>query len=151
MHPIEHRVIIKRLIGLPGDVIEVKEGRLSINGQALLMSEGTPLVRRAYEHGLESAIRYEETLPGGVKHPIHLFPQGHESDNFGPYTVPAGHVFMMGDNRDNSADSRFPSMGPVPIENLIGKAETVYFPGGACRPGVGVTCPQPRWLRPFHD
>jgi len=151
MHPQADRVMIKRLIGLPGDVIEVRDGHLSLNGQPLDLSQGEPLVRRAYEHGLESAIRYEETLPGGVRHPIHLFPQGNEFDNFGPYTVPAGHFFFMGDNRDNSLDSRWEGMGPVPLENLIGRAETVYYAGRACNRDVGVTCPQPRWLKPLHD
>ena len=151
VHPIEGKVMIKRLIGLPGDVIEVRGGRLSINGAPVQLSGGEPLVRRAYEHGLESAIRYEETLPNGVRHPIHQFPSGNEFDNFGPYTVPPGMVFFMGDNRDNSLDSRYAGMGPVPIENLIGKAETVYFAGRSCDRNVGVSCPQPRWLRPMHD
>jgi signal peptidase I len=151
MHPQEDKVMIKRLIGLPGDVIQVINGRLSINGQAVDTSQGQPLVRRAYEHGLESAVRYEETLPNGIRHPIHLFPQGNEFDNFGPYTVPAGHFFFMGDNRDNSLDSRYSGMGVVPMDNLIGKAETVYYAGRTCDHNVGVTCPQPRWLRPLHD
>ena len=151
MHPIERRVMIKRLVGLPGDVIEVRDGVLFINGTEAARSAGEPLVRRAYEAGLESAIRYEETLPGGLRHPIHQFPQPNEFDNFGPFTVPAGHVFFMGDNRDNSADSRYPGMGPVPLENLIGRAETVYYAGRTCDPNVGVTCPQKRWLRPLHD
>ena len=151
MHPYENKVMIKRLVGLPGDVIEVRHGLLTINGAPVERSGGEPLVRRAAENGLESAIRYEETLPNGLRHPIHQFPEGNEFDDFGPYTVPAGHVFFMGDNRDNSMDSRWVGMGPVPMENLIGKAETVYFAGRSCNPSVGVACPQARWLRPMHD
>src|SRR5262249_8352082 len=70
IHPQENKVMIKRLIGLPGDVIEVRDSHLIINGQPVQLSDGAPLVRRAYEHGLENAIRYQETLPGGVRHEI---------------------------------------------------------------------------------
>lgn len=151
MHPQEPgRVMIKRLIGLPGDVIEVRDSHLIINGQPVALSDGQPLERLAYQRGVESAIRYEETLPGGVRHPIDQFPISNEFDNWGPFTVPAGEVFFMGDNRDNSLDSRYPGMGPVPIENLIGKAETIYFTGGDCGQG-GLSCPRPRWLKPLHD
>ena len=151
MHPIEDKVMIKRLIGLPGDVIQLTHGVLSINGVPVERSQGHQLVRRAAENGLESAIRYEETLPGGLRHPVHQFPEGNEFDDFGPYTVPAGNFFFMGDNRDNSLDSRWVGMGPVPLENLIGRAETVYFAGRSCNRSVGVTCPEQRWLRPLHD
>lgn len=150
IHPLDGRVMIKRLIGLPGDTIAVRAGRLWLNGAPVDLSEGGPLTRRAHETGLESAIRYEETLPGGLRHPIHQFPQGAPYDEYAPMTVPARHFFFMGDNRDNSLDSRWPGMGPVPFENLIGRAETVYFAGRFCNPDAGVACPQPRWLRPLH-
>lgn len=151
IHPQDGRVMIKRLIGLPGDRIAVRQGRLWINGAPVELSEGRPLVRRAHETGLESATRYEETLPGGTRHPVHQFPQGAPFDEFGPYQVPEGNFFFMGDNRDNSLDSRWIGMGPVPLENLIGRAETVYFAGRFCDARTGVTCPQKRWLRPLHD
>jgi signal peptidase I len=151
LHPYENKVMIKRLIGLPGDVIEVHDGALSINGATLPLSDGAPLLRYAHDHGVERAIAYQETLPGDVRHPVHQFPRGNEFDEFGPYTVPAGHLFFMGDNRDNSLDSRWHGMGPVPMENVIGRAETIYFTTAGCNQSDGVTCPRPRWLRPLRD
>ncbi len=151
IHPQDGRVMIKRLIGLPGDRIALRGGALWINGAPAETSEGHSLVRRAHEQGLESAIRYEETLPGGLRHAVHQFPDGAIYDEFGPYVVPEGYYFFMGDNRDNSLDSRWAGMGPVPFENLIGRAETVYFAARFCNRATGVTCPQPRWFRPLHD
>ncbi len=150
IHPRDGRVMIKRLIGLPGDRIAVRGGRLILNGAPVDLSEGQSLVRRAHEAGLESAIRYEETLPNGLTHPVHQFPEPTPFDEVPDYVVPPGEYFFMGDNRDNSLDSRWAGMGPVPFENLIGRAETVYFAGRFCNRDTGVTCPQARWLKPLH-
>jgi len=148
MHAHDEKVMIKRLIGLPGDVIEVRAGALYVNGEAAALSEPTPLVRDAYEHGLESAIAYDETLPRSVTYPIHHFPTPNALSEFGPYRVPQGYFFAMGDNRDNSLDSRWIGMGPVPLENLIGRAETVIFAPRACD-SARVACRR-RWLAPMH-
>ncbi len=148
LHPQENKVMIKRLIGLPGDVIEMRDGLLAINGEPLPHSQGERQLRMAHGRGVETAIAYEETLPGGARHPVHQFPRGNEFDAFGPYRVPDGHLFFMGDNRDNSLDSRWDGMGPVPIENLIGRAETIYFTSASCREDL--TCPRARWLRPLR-
>ena len=84
MHPQEPgRVMIKRLIGLPGDVIEVRDSHLIINGEPVALSDGEPLQRLAYQRGVEFAIRYEETLPGGMRHPIDQFPHGATSSTIG--------------------------------------------------------------------
>ncbi len=124
-----NQVYVKRTIGLPGDRIQMREGRLWINGSTLpLRRDGSGKVER--EDGTEvSAARFIETLPNGREHPIFkLDPKG-ALDDTRIFVVPPGHVFMMGDNRDNSLDSRVPSVaggvGFVPVENLIGRAEVV--------------------------
>ncbi|WP_395644669.1 signal peptidase I [Terricaulis sp.] len=154
VHPFDNtKVMIKRIIGLPGDVIEVRDGVLFINGEESTTSQPTTLlrlVRGGSRISREFARRYEETIPGGVTHAVHDLTDAGRLDNFGPYTVPAGHFFAMGDNRDNSADSRdMNAMGPVPIENLIGRAEIVYYATG-CGNDHTVACPMPRWMKPLH-
>lgn len=151
VHPRDGKTMIKRLIGLPGDTIELRGGRLSINGAPLATTPAHMLIRRAHPSQRERAYRYDETLPGGVRHGVHDFSAGAHFDDFGPYVVPDGHVFFMGDNRDNSLDSRWDGMGPAPLENLIGRAETVYFAPRSCARDPDLTCPMPRWLRPLHN
>jgi signal peptidase I len=151
IHPIDGKVMIKRLVGLPGDVIAMRQGRLVINGDVLPLSEGEPLVRMTSEHGREWVTRAFETLPGDLRHVIHDRTTHEEFDTYGSYTVPEGHVFFMGDNRDNSLDSRWDGMGPVPLENLIGRAETVFFAPRNCDRDPTVSCARARWLKPLHD
>ena len=113
---------IKRVIGLPGDRIQVREGRLVINGEVVpreLVGEGEDTCRG------QKVQLYRETLPGGVEHMIWECSDRDSLDNTKEYVVPDDHYFMMGDNRDNSSDSRV--IGPVPAENLIGRAEFLFF------------------------
>jgi signal peptidase I len=121
---------IKRVIGLPGDKIQVKEGRLYINGAVV------PKVRAEDYETVDSfgnahrVPRFEETLPNGVKHFVLDSSADSSGDNTGEYVVPPGHYFMMGDNRDNSSDSRFQGpneVGFVPLENFIGRAEIIFY------------------------
>ncbi|MFT3727459.1 MAG: signal peptidase I [Terricaulis sp.] len=151
VHPMTGEVLIKRAVGLPGDTIEVRNGLLWINGVQAPLTGGQQVVRQSYQQGAELAQRYEETLPDGYRHTIDLFPNSiNPLDNFGPYVVPEGHIFFMGDNRDNSKDSRAPDEGPAPIENLIGRAEVVYWVNPFPHCGGDTACPMPRWLKPLH-
>ena len=114
---------IKRVIGLPGDRIQVLDGRLYINGDVVQRE----LVRRE-PLGTGTAEIYVETLPNGVRHLIRERTDHGFYDDTPVYEVPPGHYFMMGDNRDSSQDSRSLShVGFVPAENLIGEAEFLFF------------------------
>ncbi len=119
---------IKRVIGLPGDKIQVIQGVVHINGQAAKEEKigEEPIDLGAGYRG--RAVAYWETLPNGVRHRIHKISDGRGVfNNTGVYEVPRGHFFMMGDNRDNSTDSRDPSVGFVPYENFVGRAEIIFF------------------------
>ena len=123
---------IKRVIGLPGDTIQMKEGRLYING-TIVPREPIAKVHTEDYYGRETDVpTYKETLPDGVSHTI-IEIQGDTgfNDNTELFKVPANSYFMMGDNRDNSTDSRVPpdqgGVGYVPYENLIGRAELLFF------------------------
>ena len=123
---------IKRLIGLPGDKIQVKKGRLYINDEIVPREPIQPFLTVSHFNKPLEAPHYIETLPGGVKHEI-IQIDGDDGtfDNTKVYEVPPGHFFMMGDNRDNSSDSRLAGdqggVGYVPFENLIGRAELIFF------------------------
>ena len=123
---------IKRLIGLPGDKIQMIHGRLYING-TIVEREPLPPYLTPGRFGRPTEVtRYEETLPGGVKHEIiESDDDNGPLDNTSVYQVPPGNYFMMGDNRDDSLDSRVPpeqeGVGYVPFDNLIGRAEVIFF------------------------
>ena len=117
---------IKRLIGLPGDRIQMLGGQLYINGKAV-KKERAPDYVETDEFGMENHVpRFKETLPNGKTYYVLDRIQNGAADDTRVYTVPAGHYFMMGDNRDNSNDSRA-DVGFVPAENLVGKAEIIFF------------------------
>jgi signal peptidase I len=118
---------IKRIIGLPGDRIQVRQGQLYVNGEEVSRRPAGDYV--ADDGGIHIVLRrYLETLPDGVRHYILKATDEGEMNNTPEYLVPPGHVFAMGDNRDNSADSRFMNgVGFVPVENLVGRAEILFF------------------------
>jgi signal peptidase I len=149
---------IKRAIGLPGDIIQMKAGRLIINGKPVKRDklpdfvtpvtqgmrdaaarEGTylPCWRAEFEEiapdgGKQCRYRrYRETLPNGRSYEILDIADLQRGDDTEMFVVPEGHVFFMGDNRDRSADSRFPadglSIGFVPVENIVGRAQVIMF------------------------
>ncbi|KWV56397.1 S26 family signal peptidase [Rhizobium altiplani] len=117
---------IKRLVGLPGDRIQVKEGVLYVNGTAVpRVPNGTFNSDYAQDPGQDVPV-YRETLDNGVSFDTLDQSPVSRGDNTREFIVPDGHYFMMGDNRDNSLDSRF-DVGFVPAENLVGRASVIFF------------------------
>jgi signal peptidase I len=119
---------IKRVIGLPNDRIQMIGGVLHINGMPVERERIEDFVETDAEGTTTRAKRWRETLPNGVSYTtLNLVDNGFYS-NTPVYEVPAGHYFMMGDNRDNSQDSRVMSqVGYVPLENIIGRAQFIFF------------------------
>jgi signal peptidase I len=119
---------IKRVIGLPGDRIRMIDGLLHINGQPVKRERISDYIETEETERATRVKRWRETLPNGVTYTtLDLIDNGFY-DNTQEYTVPSGQYFMMGDNRDNSTDSRVLSqVGYVPFENLIGRAQIIFF------------------------
>ena len=123
------QVRVKRVIGLPGDRISLSEGRVSINGVPVgLRADG--MGKAETEDGtLVPAARYIETLPGGREHLIFKLSRFDPLDNIPETVVPPGQLFVMGDNRDNSADSRVPlragGVGLLPVDDLVGRVDGI--------------------------
>ena len=156
---------VKRVIGLPGDRVQVIDGEVSVNGRTIPRvrvsdalipatanmieaSGGNPCFRPAFEDRRSGQLlcrypRFIETLPNGRRYAVLDLMLG-DADTTGVYEVPPGHVFLMGDNRDRSLDSRFPAMegggiGIVPMDNIVGRAWfTVFSTDGSAQ-----------WYNPF--
>ncbi len=146
-HPVTGRDYIKRLIGLPGDKVQIRNGVIILNDTPvkqepdgvfteILEPQGPQQLRPRCENGpvgiggaCEKS-RFIETLPNGVSYEV-LNISNQATDNTGVYVVPEGHYFFMGDNRDNSSDSRVPQtvggVGYVPYEDLLGRADRIMF------------------------
>jgi len=148
--PAENADLIKRVIGLPGDTVEMRGGRLILNGRtvqrqglhpvSIPVSANTPCrvvppaVPTTVTRGPDSFCvftAYRETLPGGPSYTVIDQVQHGQADDFGPARVPEGHIFLMGDNRDDSLDSRYPAfaggIGMVPVEYLVGRAMVTFW------------------------
>jgi len=149
-HPSEDADLIKRVIGLPGDIVQIRDGTLILNGRrvarealppyALPISANspckavppaTPFVAKVGTRASCMFPAYRETLPGGPSYTVIDQVDNGAADDFGPVKVPAGRIFLMGDNRDDSLDSRFGAaeggIDMVPLENLIGRAAVTFW------------------------
>lgn len=118
---------IKRLIGLPGDTIQVRQGLLYINGAPVRRTRLGENAEGRLASRDSSGVDYIEELPGGVSHIIREEGDDMPLDDTEEFKVPEGHYFFMGDNRDNSLDSRTDKVGYVPEGNLVGRAEFLFF------------------------
>ncbi|NJC42261.1 signal peptidase I [Brevundimonas alba] len=134
---------VKRLIGLPGDRVQVVGGAVSVNGRVI---PRTPLnLTTDHDEPSRQVLRVRESLPGGDSYVTYDGGSGLPGDDTGVYVVPEGFYFMMGDNRDNSLDSRWPAdmgVGLLPAENIVGRAEVIV---ASWKPGAGLFKPW-TWL-----
>ena len=123
------QVWVKRVIGLPGDRIALSNGRVFINGEAAPQRPDGTGQSENDDGSRTTAHRFIETLPGGRKHTIFKLGGFDPLDNVDETIVPAGHLFVMGDNRDNSADSRVPvragGVGMLPVNDLVGRVDGI--------------------------
>ena len=140
-------VMIKRVTGLPGDTIRMHRGRLFINDVLVPRENIDNFLYRQHLGRITGVDVFKETLPN-IKDPIVIYEQtdGGNLDTTEEFLVPEGHIFFMGDNRDNSLDSRA-SMGPVPLDHLIGRADLMMFSFKRCKKEENLYCPPFRAMK----
>lgn len=151
-HPKTGETLIKRVVALPGDMVEIADGRLILNGEVAPRTLEETFRYREHRGGVARVGRFREVLPEGRIHEIYERGDNYAGDNFGPATVPENHVFVMGDNRDNSLDSRFdaPGVGFLPAEYLVGRADMMLFSLNMQKREDGLKRLERRWLTPLQ-
>ncbi|WP_342361557.1 signal peptidase I [Terrarubrum flagellatum] len=133
-------VYLKRVIGLPGDVVQIRAGRLYLNGAPIPLEQAEPYSPSADDLVIEGkpVATQRETLPGGRKDQIILIAGSGLVDTTPPFTVPPGRVFVLGDNRSNSLDSRHPQVGFVPRDHILGRLSFIYWSRDWARIGARI-------------
>ena len=148
-NPKTEMIMIKRIVGLPGDKIQIRRGRLFINDTLIERANLTNYLYREHKGRKVGVDVYSESLPDEEgTHRIYERTDQHPLDNTDVFVVPEGSLFFMGDNRDNSTDSRDPN-GPgfVPLDHLIGRADRMMFSFKRCEDEDGLRCPPSRWMK----
>lgn len=179
-HPHTARVMVKRVIAVGGDRVEIRDEQVFLNGEAIQTVETQKIRLITFKDKDRVAVRVREETIGNKTYTTHQWQRGRELDTAGPFIVPEGHMFFMGDNRDDSLDARKSSghcmevdgvisaagcpprrnpytgqkylgseasVGFVPLENVIGRADTVIFTTKRCRKIEGIACPPKRVWR----
>ncbi|MFP3943498.1 MAG: signal peptidase I [Alphaproteobacteria bacterium] len=148
-HPHTGDDYIKRVVGLPGDRVQVLRGRVHLNGRIVERKKVRAYDYRDQSGEVARVVEYRESFRDGEGHTILERTDRGAQDNTREFIVPAGHLFVMGDNRDNSSDSRDSGangVGFVPLENVVGRAEFIAFTLNECMPEPGVPCHDGRFL-----
>jgi len=147
--PRDSKIVIKRIVALPGDTVQMKAGRLYLNGDAVPIKKTDAWFYRDHRfEQVRSVTVFEETLPGSDEtHLIYERGNNFPLDQTAPITIPEGFLFAMGDNRDGSGDSRDPiALGLIPTQNLMGRADRMMFSFKRCKDEDGLRCPGSRWM-----
>ena len=157
-HPTRNLIMIKRVVGLPGDEVQYRQGRLYINGamierktvDKIKYRERSPRSSQRDSRIVEVTVYEEQFLGEETPHRIFERSDYDMFDQTELFRVPEGTMFLMGDNRDNSNDSRSISgFGFVPFKNLVGKAKWIIASGTQCKKEEGLHCPEPRRFSPL--
>lgn len=126
-----HVAYVKRVIGLPGDVVQLVGGVIILNGVPVSQERIGDFTIEERANGPRTAPRFRETLPNGRNYEVLELAVDGPLDNTGTYVVPSDHLFVLGDNRDNSIDSRMGMFGYIPVDLLVAKVTLVLIPGSS--------------------